>query len=243
MKLDDLIARGVHDGVVAISDVHGSAKALVSLLGECWRRWKNPYFIFLGDLIDGENSSHVYQAVFSLDKKCQVLRSNHCLHFLHEIQTNSLGNDDRKAVVAKYGVDRLTHFIESLPEFVTYKGYWLSHAPVFSAPNPEWIGSQNPTDLLISSFAQAERAGYDWSGTRAYGGFEQEDLVCDPNYIGVSGHLQLSDVVFHERYYCLDSGVAEGRTLSGFDLNSRRLIQVNRIGNVVRDEPIDVPRG
>lgn len=232
-----------HDAVIAIGDVHGHAQALGSIIGISRLKWRNPFFVLLGDLIDGPNSLDVYRQVIELQEQGDsiIINSNHEQFFWQEINVGTFTRPDREKVFKFFGRKRLDQFFKSLKEFWVYRNFFLSHAPVYRYPSPNWIKSIDLHDTYLTSFEQARFARYDFAGVDAFGTFGEKELIQDQSYIGICGHEELEDVVVYpNQYICLDSGIACGRLLSALDLNSNRLIQVNRLGDLIRDEVIDV---
>lgn len=215
-----------HSEVVVIGDVHGNDLALVSMVLLLHQRFKNPFFIFLGNLTGTlGNSEAVLKLVTSLQNQgvACVLRSR---------------NDEVSAEKA-FRHHPWVSFLRSFKRYLIYKNFFISHAPVFKYPSPSWIQSQSLYDTYLTSFEQACFAGYDFSGREVCGRFRPTELVNDPAYIGVCGQQKLFEVtVLKDQYLCLDTSGSTQKILSAYDLHSGILVQVDGRGLLVKDRLI-----
>lgn len=191
----------------AIGDIHGHLDALDALL-ELLRREAgfndSDTLIFLGDYVDrGPDSSGVLNRVRTLTTT--------------RLRTIALlGNHD--SWIKRRSVDAETfRWIQSLPHHHRWGKFFFSHAPVYQVA------------AEYASFEEAVRAGYDF--LESYQGFLPEDLVRDPEFIGVCGHVHHSEVVIHsDHYIALDTGSGFGGRLSAMEFPSLKIYSVPTMG-------------
>ena len=191
----------------AIGDVHGHLDALDRLL-ELLRMeagfTDSDNLVFLGDYVDrGPDSAGVLARVRGLTTT--------------RIRTVALlGNHD--SWVKRRSVDSETfRWIQSLPQTFRWERFFFSHAPVYRFP------TEPKTELR--SFEDAIRLGYDF--LESYNGFEAEDLVRDPESVGVCGHVHHPEVVIYpDHYIALDTGSGFGGRLTAMEFPSLRVYSV-----------------
>jgi hypothetical protein len=242
MNIDNLVARGDFASVVCVGDVAGQNRALQSILKTGSTRFRSPFWIFMGDLVDGPETAAVIKSVLQLcsSAKAICLASNHDTCFLDDLKADKSPNRQHQSVIDLIGRDRCIEFLENLPEWISFDRYFLSHAAVGRYPLPGWISSSDPRDLTLSAFAQAVRAQYDFRGLMAHGQFQPEEILHERGKIGVCGHEELEGLAALPGYICVDSGIAVGRTLTALDLISMRYIQSDQAGEIVTDEVLRI---
>ncbi|MEZ4743795.1 MAG: metallophosphoesterase [Bdellovibrionota bacterium] len=201
--------------VLFIGDVHGCYAEMLNLLKTMGYMPDKDRLIFVGDMTNkGPHSEKVLKFIY--DNKCEAILGNHELDFLHKIKqgkphplTNQLN-----------ALDFWISWLEKLPLFIDTKEFLAVHAGI--CPNMEL------TDMpatLLTTIRTWDGKGQDLQNPKNPPWFElyhEEKLI-------IYGHWAAMGLTVRQNTIGLDSGCCYGGQLSGLELPSRKIFQIDSI--------------
>jgi len=202
---------------IIIGDVHGCIDELHHLL-EKMNYSGNDRLIFVGDLINkGPDSRGVLEFVDSLD--AEVILGNHELGFLHFIHGTYDGNREMRETKAQLNpvLDHWVAWMESLPTFIETPNFLVIHAGLPPDTAPEKVDRYITTNIRTW-----DGAGQDLNNPDNPPWYE----LVNYDKLIVFGHWARKGLIERDDAIGLDSGCAYGKQLSGLELPSRKIHQV-----------------
>jgi len=206
-----------------IGDVHGCYHTLMALLNKLPR---DARLIFVGDLCDrGSYSKEVIEFVSSNNHECVLgnhdyAMTQHICDALKGIDSSWISNPyagGGKTLQSyqndKQTIQRHKAWIESLPQYIQIKHYFITHAFAL----PYYLRHQEEASfkaLMYNRLSSGRKEEYTWEE-----GYEAYPII------NIFGHDDNDEVVIGSNYYGIDTGCVYGRKLTAIELGSMRLIE------------------
>lgn len=200
-----------------IGDVHGCLDELQRLL-DTMDYSPEDRLVFVGDLINkGPDSLGVLEYVDSLD--AEVILGNHELGFVQFIKGNYPGNTEMEETKAQLipNLDRWVQWMENLLVFIETSDFLVIHAGL-----PPETSSENVDKYVATNIRTWDGIGRDLGNPDNPPWYE---LVTYDKLI-IFGHWANQGLLVRDDVIGLDSGCVYGNQLSGLELPSGRIYQV-----------------